>query len=74
MADVAAQVATAQRPDGTCQGADGWTLQRLLVATADCTQAVRAGAAQSTAGKQRSAVFSVRASAISWYRSSIELP
>lgn len=58
---LAAQVATAQRPDGTCQGADGWTLQRLLVATADCAQAVRAGAAQSTAGKQRAAVFSVRA-------------
>ncbi len=39
---LAAQVAQAQRPDGTCQGEDGWTLQRLLVATADCALAVRA--------------------------------
>jgi uncharacterized protein YfaS (alpha-2-macroglobulin family) len=58
---LSAQVANAQRPDGTCQGADGWTLQRLLVATADCAQAVRAGAELSTASKQRAAVFSVRA-------------
>jgi hypothetical protein len=58
---LAAQVATAQRPDGTCQGADGWTLQRLLVATADCAQAVRAGSTLSTAGKQRAAAFTTRA-------------
>ncbi|WP_224363849.1 alpha-2-macroglobulin family protein [Hyalangium versicolor] len=57
---LSAQVANAQRPDGTCQGADGWTLQRLLVATADCAQAVRAGAALSSAGKQRAEAFSVR--------------
>lgn len=37
------QVAQAQRPDGTCQGADGWTLQRLLVTTGDCVRAVKAG-------------------------------
>ncbi|WP_224242937.1 alpha-2-macroglobulin family protein [Hyalangium gracile] len=58
---LSAQVANAQRPDGTCQGGDGWTLQRLLVATADCAQAVRAGAAVSTASKQRASVFAVRA-------------
>ncbi|WP_428268401.1 alpha-2-macroglobulin family protein [Haliangium sp.] len=28
-----------QRPDGTCGGAGGWTLQRLLVATAECARA-----------------------------------
>ncbi len=58
---LAAQVASAQRPDGTCQGADGWTLQRLLVATADCAQAVRAASSVSTAGRQRAAAFTARA-------------
>ena len=28
-----------QLPDGTCGGETGWTLQRLLVATADCARA-----------------------------------
>ncbi|MDY7232228.1 alpha-2-macroglobulin family protein [Hyalangium rubrum] len=58
---LAAQVANAQRPDGTCQGADGWTLQRLLVATADCAQAVRAASSASKGGSQRAAAFSARA-------------
>jgi hypothetical protein len=58
---LSAQVATAQRPDGSCQGGEGWTLQRLLVATADCAQAVRAGATLSVAGKQRAAAFTTRA-------------
>ncbi len=31
-----------QRPDGSFAGGDGWTLQRLLVATADATRAVAA--------------------------------
>ncbi|WP_375770497.1 hypothetical protein NR798_06260 [Archangium gephyra] len=53
------QVASAQRPDGTCQGADGWTLQRLLVATAECTRAVRAGAG-SEAGRRRASGFGAR--------------
>src|SRR5262249_23665851 len=39
LADVAAR---AQRPDGTFSGATGWTLQRLLVATADGVRAVGA--------------------------------
>lgn len=39
---LAAQVARAQRPDGTFAGADGWPVQRLLVATADGLAAVRA--------------------------------
>ena len=30
-----------QLPDGTCGGETGWTLQRLLVATADCARAAR---------------------------------
>ncbi|NOK17555.1 hypothetical protein HMI50_11035 [Corallococcus carmarthensis] len=58
-----AQVAQAQRPDGTCQGGDGWTLQRLLVATADCARTVRA-ASVTPEGKQRAAAFSVRASGV----------
>lgn len=57
---LAAQVAAAQLPDGTCQGGAGWTLQRLLVATADCTRAVNA-AAGTPEGKRRAAFFSARA-------------
>jgi hypothetical protein len=57
---LANQVAAAQRPDGTCQGADGWTLQRLLVTTAGCVQAVRS--AQGTpAQKQRASAVAIRA-------------
>ncbi|WP_238539902.1 alpha-2-macroglobulin family protein [Corallococcus macrosporus] len=58
---LAAQVAAAQLPDGTCQGGEGWTLQRLLVATADCTRAVNA-AAGTPEGKRRAAFFTARAS------------
>jgi hypothetical protein len=57
---LAAQVAAAQRPDGTFSGENGWTLQRLLVATADALSAVRAGAT-TTAGKQRAQGAGVRA-------------
>jgi hypothetical protein len=32
-------LAANQLPDGTCGGETGWTLQRLLVATADCARA-----------------------------------
>jgi len=35
-------IAQEQLPDGTCGGATGWTLQRLLVATADCARAAQA--------------------------------
>jgi hypothetical protein len=58
---LAARVASAQLPDGTCQGGDGWTLQRLLVATADCLRAVNA-AAGTPEGKRRAALFTARAS------------
>lgn len=57
---LAAQVTAAQRPDGTCQGADGWTLQRLLVTTAGCVQAVRA-AQGTSAQKQRATAVAIRA-------------
>ncbi|MBI3182598.1 MAG: hypothetical protein HYZ28_10725 [Myxococcales bacterium] len=58
---LAAMVAGAQLPDGTCQGGNGWTLQRLLVATADCAKAVGAGKA-TEAARQRSTGFNLRAS------------
>lgn len=57
---LAAQVARAQRPDGTCSGADGWTLQRLLVTTADCLRAVRASQGTPQA-RQRLTAVSVKA-------------
>lgn len=40
---LSATMANAQRPDGTFEGGNGWTLQRLLVTTAECTRAARAG-------------------------------
>ncbi|MGC4114092.1 MAG: alpha-2-macroglobulin family protein [Myxococcales bacterium] len=55
-------LARAQRPDGTFSGANGWTLQRLLVTTADCVRALRAGASASTAGRQRAAAATIKAS------------
>lgn len=55
-----AQVARAQRPDGTCSGADGWTLQRLLVTTGDCLRAIRAGQ-RLPRGEQRYLGASVKA-------------
>ncbi|WP_205525427.1 alpha-2-macroglobulin family protein [Pyxidicoccus trucidator] len=57
---LAAQVARAQSPDGTCQGGEGWTLQRLLVATADCMRVVNA-AAGTPEGRRRAAFFAARA-------------
>lgn len=38
-------LARAQRPDGTFAGGSGWTLQRVLAATAESTNAVRAAMA-----------------------------
>jgi hypothetical protein len=46
----------AQRPDGTFGGADGWTLQRLLVATADGARAVRDAGARQVAVRAQAAV------------------
>ncbi|MDG1479975.1 MAG: alpha-2-macroglobulin family protein [Myxococcota bacterium] len=36
------QLIAAQRPDGTFQGANGWSLQRLMVTTADAVRAANA--------------------------------
>jgi len=56
----AATLAQRQRPDGTFSGETGWTLQRLLVVTADATRAVTA--AQATlAQRQRALQVSTRA-------------
>jgi len=56
-----AQVAQSQRPDGTFEGGDGWTLQRLLVVTAECVQVVRQDA-QTEQAKQRAQSVSLLAS------------
>jgi hypothetical protein len=57
----ASYLAQHQRPDGTFGGGDGWTLQRLLVATADATRAVKA-AAITPEGRQRAIAVSLKAS------------
>ncbi len=59
-ARAAAYLAKQQRPDGTFAGETGWTLQRLLVATADGTRAV-ASAKTTQADKQRAMSVGVRA-------------
>lgn len=56
----AASLAQGQRPDGTFSGATGWTLQRVLVITAEATRAV-AGATTTTAGRQRAMQVQARA-------------
>jgi hypothetical protein len=57
-----AQLARDQRPDGTFAGGDGWTLQRLLVVTAEATRAVQAGATTDD-GRRRAAGVALRAQA-----------
>ncbi|MBI5547896.1 MAG: hypothetical protein HY901_28770 [Deltaproteobacteria bacterium] len=59
---LAEQVGMAQRPDGTFSGGNGWTLQRLLVTTADCLRAVRAAQDTGARGRQRAAGATLRAS------------
>jgi hypothetical protein len=59
-ARAAAYLAQQQRPDGTFAGETGWTLQRLLVATADGTRAV-AAANTTQADRQRAMSVGVRA-------------
>ncbi|MBJ6761605.1 hypothetical protein JGU66_12590 [Myxococcaceae bacterium JPH2] len=54
------QVAAAQRPDGTCQGGEGWTLQRLLVATSECARMVRL-APDTADWRRRGPTFALRA-------------
>lgn len=60
-ARLATQLANQQRPDGTCDGATGWTLQRLLVSTSECLRAVRTFDATPEA-KQRVTVVTLKAS------------
>ncbi len=50
----AGYLAQNQRPDGTFAGGTGWTLQRVLVATADATRAV--GAAKATPQERQRAM------------------
>jgi len=57
-----ATVASSQRPDGTFSGGSGWTLQRLLVTTADCLRAVQAGAGVDAKARQRAMAAKVKAS------------
>ncbi len=58
---LALQVAQSQRADGTCQGATGWTLQRLLVTTAECVRASRASM-DAPAARQRATAVTLKAS------------
>jgi hypothetical protein len=58
---LAQQIASAQRADGTCEGATGWTLQRLLVTTSECVRATRAAVA-TPAARQRATAMTLRAS------------
>lgn len=61
---LAASVAQAQRPDGTFGGGQGWTLQRVLVTTAEAVRVIRAGAGRSDAARRRSEGASVRAAGV----------
>jgi len=57
-------LARAQRPDGTFAGGNGETVQRVLVATADATRAVRSATTATTAtvaDQQRATGVAVRA-------------
>jgi hypothetical protein len=58
----AAYLAQQQRPDGTFAGATGWTLQRLLVVTAEATRAAAAGKA-TPAQRQHAMYIAARAAA-----------
>lgn len=58
----AAHLAQHQRPDGTFSGQTGWTLQRVLVATADAVRASQAAQA-TTAQRQRGLGVATRAAA-----------
>lgn len=56
-----AEIVSKQSPDGTCGGETGWTLQRLLVATADC---VRAAEGERKVALRASGAFERNAEAI----------
>jgi uncharacterized protein YfaS (alpha-2-macroglobulin family) len=52
----ASYLAQNQRPDGTFAGGQGWTLQRVLVATADATRAVNSAHVTTTERHRAAAV------------------
>ena len=54
-------LAQSQRPDGTFGGGAGWTLQRVLVATAEATRAVAAADGAAT-DRQRARSVAIKAS------------
>ncbi len=58
-----AYLAQHQRPDGTFSGATGWTLQRVLVTTADATRAATASIDPSSEARARQRAMGVRAKA-----------
>jgi len=57
----AAYLAQVQRPDGTFSGATGWTLQRLLVVTAEATRAITAAETAQTPAADRQRAQKVQA-------------
>jgi hypothetical protein len=57
----ASWLAEHQRPDGTFAGETGWTLQRLLVTTAEAVRAVRSAAETSEAARRRATRVSLAA-------------
>ncbi|HVV83512.1 MAG TPA: alpha-2-macroglobulin family protein [Kofleriaceae bacterium] len=59
----AAYLGETQRPDGTFGGGNGWTLQRVLVTTAEATRAA-ATATATPADQQRARGVAIRASGV----------
>jgi hypothetical protein len=57
----AAWLSDHQRPDGTFSGETGWTLQRLLVTTAEAVRAVRSAKDTSDAARRRATRVSLAA-------------
>jgi hypothetical protein len=55
------QIIRAQRPDGSFEGGNGWTLQRLLVVSADAVRAARADV-HDAAARQRGQAATLKAS------------
>ncbi len=55
-------LATQQRPDGSFGGEDGWTVQRLLMMTADASAAFRASRERGAEARQRADRALLRAS------------
>ncbi len=72
---LAATVARSQRPDGTYGGGQGWTLQRVLVTTAEAHRAVQAAAKLSPGAARQAQRSALRASgALERHLSRVEDP